>query len=88
MSGDKPFSPFRLAARQLLAAAAFAVVGIWLWPGDATGWPATLAALSWIVGAVALIGACFWSMIGIVDGQWRRSGFRPGRWLTETRRRR
>ncbi len=85
---SEPFNVFRLAGRQIAVAIALALLGLWLWPGEASGWAARLAAIAWLLSSLALLAACFWLMVGIVDGQWKKSGFRPGAWLSGNKRRR
>ncbi len=88
----EPLNVFRLAGRQLAAAAALTALGLWLWPhesaGASGGWAVRLAAIVWLIAALALVAACFWITVGLVDGQWKRSGFTPGRWLSGNKRRR
>lgn len=89
---NEPLNVFRLAGRQLLAAGALTAFGFWVWPGETTGdpngWAVRFAALAWLIAAIALVAACFWITVGLVNGQWNRSGFTPGRWLSSNRRRR
>jgi len=83
--------PLRLARRQFLVAIVAALIGWWLWPGEVgevVGWQARLAALFWLFASIGLVGACFWVVVGLVDGQWSSSGFRPGRWMAGNKRRR
>ena len=72
----------------MLTALGTVLLGIWLWPENETGWQARVAALLWLVAAIAVVGACFWVVVGLVDGQWRESGFRPSRWMAGNKKRR
>ena len=87
-TGKQAIVPFRLATRQFVVGVVAMVGGFWLWPGDVVGWQARVAALLWLVASLALVAACFWVVVGLVDGQWNESGFRPRSWLTGNKKRR